>query len=173
VSGLVTVTVTFPAVLADVTQLRVLPELKTATPLQVPPPMVTVAPVRKLVPEITTSVPPAMGPELGAMPVTVRSGGAIKLNPPAIVAFCPFELVTTTSAAPPMPTAMTGVVQTIFPLLNTVTFAQARPAIVTAVPAAKPVPLIVMAVPPVVGPLLGAIPVTVGGVVFVPGLAAA
>ena len=75
VSGFVTVTVVFPAVPAEVTQLRVLPELKTATPLQAPPPMVTVAPVRKLVPEMTTSVPPAMGPEFGVILVSVRSGG--------------------------------------------------------------------------------------------------
>lgn len=94
------------------------------------------------------------------------------MNPPAIVTLCPFEPVTTTSAAPPMPTAITGVVQTIFPLLNTVTFAQARPAMVTAMPAVKPLPVIVRAVPPVVGPLFGAMPVTVGGGVFVPGLAA-
>ena len=38
------------------------------------PPNFTVAPDRNPVPVIVTAVPPAAGPELGAMPVTVGAG---------------------------------------------------------------------------------------------------
>ena len=67
------------------------------------------------------------------------------------------------SALPPTLVAMAGVAQMILPLLKIVVLVQPRPAIVTVVPLAKPLPAIVIFVPPVVGPLFGAMPVTVGG----------
>ena len=68
--GVVTTTLAVPAVPAGVN--AVIDVLLTTTTLAAAvPPMVTpVAPV-KLVPEIVTAVPPAAGPELGTIPVTV------------------------------------------------------------------------------------------------------
>ena len=46
-------------------------ELVTLTPVAALPPMVTVAPLTKFVPVMVTLVPPAIGPELGDIAVTV------------------------------------------------------------------------------------------------------
>ena len=59
-----------PAVPAGVVQLRLVAEV-TVVEVQAAPPMVTVAPVTKLVPVMVTLVPPAVGPEVGLMAVTV------------------------------------------------------------------------------------------------------
>jgi hypothetical protein len=68
--------------------------------------------------------------------------------------------VTVTVAAP---AACAGVVAVIVVAFTTVTPVAAVPPNVTVAPLTKPVPLIVTLVPPAVGPLVGAIPLTVGG----------
>jgi hypothetical protein len=49
----------------------ILVELTTETPVVELPPIVTVAPLTKFVPVMLTLVPPAVGPELGEIAVTV------------------------------------------------------------------------------------------------------
>jgi hypothetical protein len=71
--GLVTVTVTAPALLAGVVAVIVV-LLLTTTLVAAAAPNVTVAPVAKFVPVIVTAVPPAVVPLLGLTLVTV--GGA-------------------------------------------------------------------------------------------------
>ena len=68
--AVVTITFTEPAVLAGVVAVIVV-ELVTLTPVAVLPPMVTVAPLTKFVPVIVILAPPAVGPELGDIAVTV------------------------------------------------------------------------------------------------------
>src|SRR4029079_14214512 len=65
------------------------------------------------------------------------------------------------------PAAWAGVVAVIDVALATVTFVAAVPPTVTVAPVAKFVPVIVTFVPPAVDPLVGEIPVTVGGVPYV------
>jgi hypothetical protein len=74
VSGLVTVTLTAPAACAGVVAVIVV-AFTTVTPVALVPPRVTVAPLTKPVPLIVTLVPPAVGPEVGLIPVTVGAGG--------------------------------------------------------------------------------------------------
>ena len=59
-----------PAVPAGVVAVMVV-ELVTLTPVAALPPMVTVVPLTKFVPVMVTLVPPAVGPELGDIAVTV------------------------------------------------------------------------------------------------------
>ncbi len=68
--GVVTTTFLAPAVPAGV--VAVIEVALTTTILVADtPPMVTVAPLTKFVPVIVTLVPPAVGPEAGAIAVTV------------------------------------------------------------------------------------------------------
>ncbi len=60
------------------------------------------------------------------------------------------------------PAVCAGVVAVIEVLLATVTLVALVPPNLTVAPAKKPVPVMVTAVPPVVGPVLGAMAVTVG-----------
>jgi hypothetical protein len=77
-----------------------------------------------------------------------------------LAAFEPPAVVTTTLAVPAEPT---GVVQVMLVALTTVTLVAAAPPIVTPVaPVMKLVPVIVTLWPPAVGPLDGAMAVTVG-----------
>ena len=72
-SVLVTTTFTVPAASAGVVAvIDVL--LTTVTPVAAVPPKLTVAPAKKFVPVIVTPVPPAVGPVLGAIEVTVGAG---------------------------------------------------------------------------------------------------
>jgi hypothetical protein len=70
---LVTTTLTAPAVCAAVVAVIDL-LLTTTTPVAAVPPKVTVAPDWKPVPVMVTAVPPAVGPELGAIALTVGAG---------------------------------------------------------------------------------------------------
>ena len=72
---------------------------------------------------------------------------------------CPSLLVTTTFTAP---AACAGVVAVIDVALTTTTPVAGVPPRLTVAPATKPVPVIVTGVPPAVGPLVGAIVLTVG-----------
>ena len=61
--------------------------LTTLTPVAPVPPTVTVAgPVSKLVPVIVMAVPPAVGPDVGSMAVTVGAGARYVNWSPAFVA---------------------------------------------------------------------------------------
>jgi hypothetical protein len=73
--------------------------------------------------------------------------------------FCPSLLVTTTFTAP---TGCAGVVAVIDVGLTTTTPVAGAPPRLTVALGRKPVPVIVTGVPPVVGPLVGAIVLTVG-----------
>ena len=72
--GLVTVTVTAPALPAGVVAV-LLVLLTTTTLVAAVPPNVTVAPAAKFVPVMVTAVPPATGPLFGDTLLTV--GGAL------------------------------------------------------------------------------------------------
>ena len=68
--GVVTVTLALPAVPAGEITVIEVAEL-TTTDVPAVPPKLTVDPARKLVPVIVTDVPPAVGPDVGLMDVTV------------------------------------------------------------------------------------------------------
>jgi hypothetical protein len=68
--GLVTVTVTVPALSAGVVAVMVV-LLTTVTPVAAVPPNATVSPDAKLVPVMVTDVPPASGPPFGVTLLTV------------------------------------------------------------------------------------------------------
>jgi hypothetical protein len=82
-SGLVTVIPTVPALSAGVTAL-ICVELTTVTTVATTLPNVTVAPAWKAVPVIVTVVPPAVAPDAGEIPVTVKE--SVYVNPFASVA---------------------------------------------------------------------------------------
>ena len=159
--GLVTVTVTAPAVPAGVVAVMVV-LLTTTTFVAAALPKVTVAPVAKFVPVIVTAVPPVVGPLFGLTLVTV--GVPTKENPLARLPANPPGLVTVTVTGPALPA---GVDAVMVVLLTTTTLVAAVPPNVTVAPVAKFVPVIVTAVPPPTGPLLGETLVTVGEVTYV------
>src|ERR1700682_6419533 len=72
-SALVTVTFTAPAACAGVLAVIVV-LLTTLTPVAALPPTLTAAPAAKFVPVIVTAVPPVVGPDAGATPLTVGAG---------------------------------------------------------------------------------------------------
>src|SRR5258706_448842 len=104
------------------------------------------------------TVAPAIGPDDGAMIVTVGAGTTYA-KPLASVPFCASALVTVTLTGP---AACAAVVAVIVVLVATVTPVAALPPTLTVAPAAKPVPVIVIPVPPLVEPDAGATLVTVG-----------
>ena len=153
--GLVTVTVTAPALPAGVVAVMLVP-LTTTTFVAAAVPNVTVAPVAKFVPVMVTAVPPPAGPLLGDTLVTV--GVATYANPLARLPLCPL-MVTVTLTDPALPA---GVVAVMLVPLTTTTFVAAAVPNVTVAPVAKFVPVMVTAVPPPTGPLLGNTLVIVG-----------
>ena len=158
--GVVTTTLAVPPVPDGVVAVIEV-ALTTVTLVAAVPPIVTpVAPVR-LVPVIVTLVPPASGPLLGPMPLTV---GATPYVYNVFTALVPPGVVTSTLAVPAVPD---GVVAVIEVALTTVTLVAAVPPIVTAVVPVKLVPVIVTLVPPASGPLLGLMPLTVGAATYV------
>ena len=154
-SVLVTTTLTAPAACAGVVAVIEV-ALTTMMLVAAVPPKVTVAPVAKFVPVIVTFWPPARGPELSAIAVTV---GAPKVKPFVLAPFVPSLFVTITLVAP---AACAGVVAVIEVPLTTVTFVAGAPPKVTVAPAAKFVPVIVTFVPPSVLPVVTLRLVTVG-----------
>jgi hypothetical protein len=154
-AGLVTVTVTAPALPAGVVAVMVVPFTNT-TFVAAPVPNVTVAPVTKFVPVIVTAVPPEVDPVFGDTLLTVGIG--IYVYPFVRLPLRPLT-VTVTVTAPALPAGVAAVIVVLF--TNT-TFVAAAVPNVTVAPEAKLVPVIVTAVPPEVGPLFGATPVTVG-----------
>jgi hypothetical protein len=74
--GPVTLTSTEPVPAGETAEIEVA-EL-TVTPVAATPPKLTVFPVAKLVPVIVTVVPPAAGPVLGAMALTVGAVSGVE-----------------------------------------------------------------------------------------------
>ncbi len=83
--------------------------LTTITLVAATPPIVTVAPVVKPVPVSVTAVPPAAGPTLGLIAVTV--GARDKREAVREAAALAIQLVTTTSTAPGACAAVTAVIE--------------------------------------------------------------
>jgi hypothetical protein len=124
------------------------------------PNFTAVAPV-KPVPVMVTELPPEVGPELGLTPVTVGSGGGLKVNwsAGAFATEVPPGAVTVTST---VAAASAGeVMEMEVDELTTRPVPAVAPNFTTVAPV-KPVPVTVTGVAPVVGPLLGLTPVTVG-----------
>src|SRR5213593_3018618 len=126
------------------------------------PPKVAVAPALKFAPLIVTWVPPASAPPLGITPV-VKGGGTKVKRSARLVALVMVPTVTVTSTVP----VPAGLVAVQLVVVGQLTFvARLAPKLTVAV-GAKSVPVIVTTVPPAVGPELGVIAVTVGGVMKV------
>ncbi len=151
-SGFVTVTFTGPtSALAPVVATIAAP-VSTCTDVAVAVPIVTVADEAPFtwnpVPVIVTTVPPATGPEVGLIVVTVGAGVPY-VYPFTAVAVWLSGFVITTFAGPAAPAGLTNV---SVPAVSTVTDVAALPPTVTAAPVWNPVPVIVTRVPPPVGP---------------------
>jgi hypothetical protein len=157
-SGLVTTMLTLPGLWGGVCAL-ICVALITTTEVAAAPPKVTVAPDAKFIPFSITDVPPLVRPVLGETLVTVGAG-APKVKPLASVALCRSGLVTTTDT---LPCVCGGVFAVIRVALITTTEVAAAPPMVTVAPDAKFCPVNVTGVLPVVGPLVGATAVRVGG----------
>ncbi len=110
-------------------------------------------------PVIVTVVPPAVGPDVGEIPVIVGIG-ALKVNMSAgTAALVPPEVVTKTFL-PPLASA--GEVAAICVSDTTVKLAAAAGPNATLVVPVKPEPVMVTMVPPAVGPTDGTIPLMTG-----------
>ena len=141
--GVVTATLTAPAVPAEVTAAMTVEEI--TVPLAATPPTVTlVAPVR-FAPMIMIAVPPKVEPEVGETDEIV--GGATYVNKFVAVAL-PFGVVTAIVCAPTVPGGVTDSIWVSDRTLNVA----AVPPTLTLIAANKFDPLIVMAVPPRVVP---------------------
>jgi hypothetical protein len=112
-------------------------------------------------PVIVTFVPPATGPSVAEIFVTV--GGTLYVNLTVSVETTPDASLTTTSSSP----AAVAAVFAVISVAETTTTEVAALPILTVAPFRKPVPLILTAVPPAVEPNDGSIAVTVGGVTYV------
>ena len=162
--GVVTLTWTGPAVapagevmvrLVALITLRLVPALLSN--------LTAVAPVNP-VPVTVTTVSPATGPTAGERLLTVGAATYVNRSTDE-VALVPPGVVTLTSTVPTVPggemtmmwassVTVTGLVLDTEPNL-------------TAVTKVNPVPVIVTAVPPLAGPLVGAMPLTVGAATYV------
>ena len=132
-------------------------ELLTENVAALPPIVTAVAPV-KLAPVIVTLVPPAAGPLVGEILLTV--GTATYVNRPLPVTLPP-AVVTTTSLAPAVPAGVVAVIVVELLTENVATL----PPMVTAVAPVKLVPVIVTLVPPESEPLVGEILLTIGAAI--------
>jgi hypothetical protein len=149
------VTVTAPAACAVVVPVMLVAvTLETVTG---EPPSEAVAPPWKLVPVMVTGVPPAAGPLIGAIELTVGAG-ARYVKQAVHVPLCVSVLVTTTFTDP----AACAVVVPVMLVPAIVTTVRAEPPKDTVAPAAKPVPVTVTEVPPALAPLFGVTELTVG-----------
>ena len=128
----------------------------------VAPNLTAVAP-EKPAPVIVTDVPPAPGPAVGEIDVTV--GGATYVYWSAtVVADVPPTVVTVTSTVPAAPAGAVAVIEVSELTVKPSAFAAPN---FTAVAPKKPVPVIATDVPPAVGPAVGDIDVTVGAATYV------
>ena len=154
---MVTVTSTVPAACAGATAVIDVADFTVKLVAAVPPKETAVAPFR-FFPLMVTVVPPAVGPEVGLMPVTV--GWATYVNwAAAEVAEVPPAVVTVTST---LPAACAGLVAVSVVAEVTATLVAVLPPKLTVAPGWKLVPVIVTVVPPAVGPAVGLTALTVG-----------
>ena len=158
---MVTVISTVPAVPAgDVATQVVVAEHDTPVAGVVPNlTEVVVVPSTKPVPVTVTTVPPARGPALGVMELTVGIRSSVKRSP-VTGAELPPGVVTRTGAVPAVPD---GVVMEQVVAVGQLMAVAAVPPTVTAVdPVTNPVPVTVTTVPPASGPPTGVMELTVG-----------
>jgi hypothetical protein len=116
--------------------------------------------VLKPVPPMSTLVPPAAGPEVGAMLLTV--GAAMYVNRSAALTALVWPPTVTRTSTVPLPAGL--VAAQMVALAHDTPVAAVAPKATVVVPGAvlKPVPVIVIAVPPAAGPEAGATLLTVG-----------
>src|SRR5207302_1164347 len=165
--GVVTTTFTAPAGLCGgATALIWVLELTVKLSAAVPAKVTAVAPV-KFVPVISVGVPPARGPDVGLIDVTVGVAKYVNWSladvadvPAPLTGDGPAEFVTRTSTVAAEVRA--GDVAVIVVALTMTTLVAAVPPKLTVEPVMNCVPVIVTFVPPPVGPLLGLTAVTVG-----------
>ena len=148
-----------PAALAGELTVICVSETKV-TPVPAVAPKLTVAALVNPVPVIVTEVPPAAGPLVGLMLVTVGATPVYVNLSPATIALVPPAVVTLTSTVPPA--ALAGEMAVICVLEIKVTLVPAVPPKLTVAALVNPVPVIVTRVPPATGPLVGLMLVTVG-----------
>ena len=156
----VTLTSTVPADSAgEVTVIEVVELTTTPVPATVPN-FTPVTPVNP-VPAMATEVPPTVDPEVGVRPVTVGTGGAVKVkwSAGALTAEVPPAAVTLTST---VPADSAGEVTVIEVVELTTTPVPATVPNFTPVTPLNPVPAMATEVPPTVDPEVGVMPVTVG-----------
>jgi len=163
-SGFETITEPTPALCAGVVPVIVV-AFTTVALDSAEPPTVTLAPATKFVPVIATEVPPAAGPEVAAIVVTVGAGSGLYVNALAMMPVCVSGFDTATATSPVDPRA--GEVATMLVALDTVTLEDVVPPNVTVAPDTKLVPVTVTEVPPATVPLEGDTLVTVGAVAAV------
>jgi hypothetical protein len=162
--GVVTVTSTTPADPAGDIPIIMPEETTLNVATGVLPKFTAVAPV-KFVPLIVTNVPPATGPLVGEIPVTVGVKGPTYVYSSATeIADVPLGVVTVISTTPATWAGATAVIELLETTLNDVAGELPK---LTAVAPVKPVPFIVTFVPPIIGPLVGERPVTVGAATYV------
>ena len=161
VDEFVTTTLTAPAACAGVVAAMCVASVTVKLEALVPP-KVTAAPVVvKFVPVIVTDVPPEPGPEFGLTDVTVGARPLTNVNVCGLVDEPPPGLVTTTAWLFPV---LAGVIAVMELSELIVTLAAAVPPKVTEVTPVNPVPLIATGVPPAVGPCVGLLDETLGGI---------
>ena len=153
--AVVTVTSTVPLPVGDVAVIEVAELMMKAGAFNAPN-FTAVAPV-KPVPVIETDVPPAAGPDVGAIDDT--AGAGVKVNwSAADVADVPPGVVTVTSSVP-VPAGEVAVIEVAEFTVKPVALVAPN---FTAVAPVKLVPVSVTDVPPVAGPDAGETEVTVG-----------
>ena len=155
VSGFVTIT--FTALAACAVVVPVIVVALTVETVRAEPPNETVAPAWNALPEIVTPVPPAVGPVVGATPVTAGAG-ARYVKQLAHEPLCVSGFVTVTVTAP----AACALVVPVMVVALIVETVSPDPPNDTVAPPANPVPVIVTEVPPPIPPVFGVTDVTVG-----------
>src|SRR5215472_3926207 len=124
----------------------------------------TVAPAVNPVPVMVTTVPPAVGPDAGDLPVTVGAVPVVYVNLSSAevgLVLAPVVTVTSTVPVPAGLVALTAVEDT-----NCTPVPAFAPNL-TVEAAVNPVPVMVTTVPPAAGPDAGDTPVTVGPELYV------
>src|SRR5450830_673706 len=158
--GVVILTSTVPVPAGAVAVICV--ALTTVKPVAAVAPKVTAVAPTRFAPLMVTLMPPAAGPDVGEILLTV--GAATYVNwSAALVALVPPPVVTLTSTVP----EPAGAVAVICVALLKVKLLAAVPPKVTAVTPAKFVPVMVTLVPPVAGPDVGEMLLTVGAARYV------
>ena len=157
--GAVTVTSTAPTEPAGAVAVIVVALVTLNEDAGLPPMVTEVAPV-KLVPVMVSEVPPTIGPAVGEIPVIVGNAAKVYWSaddfadvPPRVV------MVMSTD-----PAEQPGAVAVIELALLTVYKVAAVVPNFTVVAPLMFIPVMVTVVPPTIGPAVGEIPVTVGGV---------